>query len=95
MNAISWEYVFRDTKGGTTLRISTDDKYFQFVASGKDFGIKHDPRMIVLRQSILTCYKDKEMQLVAAIVIGKNTLCIATVLDRLANRYYVLVAGPS
>jgi hypothetical protein len=66
MEVISWEQVFKDSKRGTMLKISTDDKCFQSIAPGKDLGIKHDSKMVVWRNIIVICYQDSEMRLFAA-----------------------------
>jgi hypothetical protein len=90
---VSWEYVFKDTKRGTMLKISTDDKHFQFTAPGKDFGIKQDPKMIVLKNAIAICYNDSSMRMVVVAVLGRISFCIATAWDKQANKTYLLTGG--
>jgi hypothetical protein len=92
MTAISWEYVFKDTKRGTMLKISTDDKYFQFIAPDKDFGIKHDPHMTLLCGVIVIGYGDAEMRLVATAIGGKISVCAAIAWDKQTNKMYLLVS---
>jgi len=87
---ISWHFVFKDTKRGTMLKISTDDKYFQFIAPNKDFGIKHDPNMISYRNVIAICYKDSEILMTAIAATGKIVGCTATLLDRQTRKLYWL-----
>ena len=91
---ISWEYVFKDTKHGTMLKISSDDKYFQFTAPGKDFGIKHDPKMIVLKNLIAIGYSDSGMCL-AAVAMNKLDLCAALAYDRQTRKEYLLAGRQS
>lgn len=91
MTSATWEYIFKDTKHGTTLKISTDDKYFQFIAPSKDFGIKHDLKMIVYRNTVTICYSDKEMCIAAIATTGKTKTCAATVLDKQTRRLYLLI----
>lgn len=92
MTAVAWEYIFKDAKHGTTLKISTDDKYFQFIASSKDFGIKYDPKMIVYRNTIIICYSDKKMSIAAIATTGKTKICVAIVLDKQTRRLYLLIS---
>lgn len=53
MEVISWEYVFRDAKLGTMLKISPDDKYFQFIAPDKTVSIIEAGKMVVREHSKL------------------------------------------
>jgi uncharacterized membrane protein len=89
---ISWEYVFKDPKRGTMLKISTDDKYFQFTAPNKDFGIKYDPKMTICRNIVTICYNDKEMCIAAIAATGKIKACAAIVLDKSTRRAYLLIS---
>lgn len=89
--AISWEYVFKDPKRGTVLKISTDDKYFQFIAPGKDFGIKHDPNMQVFNRAITICYQDKQMCLWATAIDYRVRLCSAVAWDKQTGKTYLLI----
>jgi hypothetical protein len=91
LQTVSWEYVFRDLKRGTVLRISTDDKYFQFIAPGKDFGVKYDPRMFVKRNIIIICYGDSEMRLTATAICSNFDFCTATAYDKQTRKTYLLI----
>jgi hypothetical protein len=93
--AISWERVFNDPKRGTMLKISTDDKYFQFIAPGKDFGIKHDPNMRILRHVIIINYGDSQMRLIATAVDDCIGFCVATAWDRKTGKSYLLIDKPN
>jgi len=88
--AISWEYVFKDAKRSTVLKISTDDKHFQFIALDKDFGVIYDPNMKVLKNTVIIFYTDRKM-LIQATVIGKN-FCSAFVLDKQTGKIYWLIS---
>jgi len=90
MTSISWEHVFKDAKRGMMLKISIDDKYFQFIAPNKDFGIKHDPNMISYRNVIAIYYKDSEILMTAIAATGKIVGCTATLLDRQTRKLYWL-----
>jgi hypothetical protein len=95
MTAISWEHVFEDPRRGTMLKISTDDKYFQFVAPGKDFGVKHDPKMFVKYGIIVICYGDAEMRLTATAVDNDFLhFCTASAYDKQTRKTYVLIDKP-
>jgi parallel beta-helix repeat protein len=95
MTAISWEYVYTDIKRGTVLKISTEDKLFQFVAPGKDFGIKHDSNMKVLNHVIIICYEDSKMRLAATAVDDKIGFCSAVAWDKQRRKFYFLVDEPN
>jgi len=90
--AIMWEYVFKDAKRGTILKISTDDKYFQFMAPNKDFGIKHDPKMTVLKNVIVICYNDSTMRLIATAIHDRIDFCSAVAWDKQTGKMYLLTA---
>jgi hypothetical protein len=94
MTAISWEHVFKDPKRGTMLKISTDDKYFQFTAPGKDFGVKHDSNMKMLWHVIVINYGDSQMRLIATAVDDCIGFCVATAWDRQTGRFYMLIDLP-
>jgi hypothetical protein len=92
MTAISWEYVFKDPRRGTMLKISADDKYFQFIAPDKDFGVRYDPKMFVKYGILLICYGDAEMRLtVIAVDGGFFYFCTAMAYDKQTRKTYVLV----
>lgn len=88
---ISWEYTFEDCCRKTTLKISTDDCYFQFIASDRDFGIKHDTDMLVDHGLIAIFYKDGEMLLTASALTGRFNFCAAVAFDRQTRRTYLLL----
>jgi parallel beta-helix repeat protein len=91
---ITWEYVFNDCIQGTTLKISTDDKYFQFIGQSKDFGIKQDPNMKVTCYGILICYSDTDMSLVAIAGTGRFKFCTAIAFDKPTHKTYWLMWTP-
>jgi len=95
MTAVAWEYIFKDTRRGTVLKISTDDRYFQFTSPGKDFGVRNDPKMIFCRNTIVICYNDKEIGMAAIATTGKTIACTATLLDKQTRKLYVLISCPS
>jgi hypothetical protein len=95
IRAISWEHVFKDPKRGTMLKISTDDKYFQFIAPDKDFGIKYDADMIILKRVIIICYKDSDMRLITIGIDTKIDFCSAVVWDIQTGKIYWLLDKPS
>jgi len=92
---IMWEYVFKDPKRGTMLKVSTDDKFFQFIAPDKDFGIKCDADMKVLNHVIIICYEDSEMRLVATAVNDKIDFCSAIAWDKQTRKCYLLIDKPN
>jgi hypothetical protein len=94
LSVCTWDYVFEDCRKGTVLRISTDDKYFQFIAPDKDFGVKHDANMKILRNIIVICYQDNQMHLVAT-ADCRIDFCLAIALDKQTNKYYQLFDPPN
>lgn len=90
----SWESQFEDSRRQTILRISTDDGYFQFIAPDKDFGIKHDPRMVTVFSVIIINYKDSSMQLIAIGSDGILSFCTATARDKQTGKQYLLIQKP-
>jgi len=91
----SWNCVFTDSYGrGTMLKINTQYKLFQFIAPGKDFGVRQDPKMFALCSVILIGYKDSEMQLAAAGAYGRLTFCTATAWDKQTGKRYLLIQKP-
>jgi len=104
---ITWEYVFEDAKRGTMLKISTDDKYFQFIAPDKDFGIKHDLNMAVsirdrhheteFEVRIRIRYEDSDMRLRADIKIRYDhkdkERCNAVAWDKHTRKHYLLMTN--
>jgi hypothetical protein len=91
----SWDYVFKDTKRDTTLRINTNDKYFQFIAPDKDFGVKYNPNMIVSKRVIIICYEDSEMRLVATAIDEDFDFCSAVAWDKQTRKTYLLIDKPN
>jgi hypothetical protein len=96
MTTISWEYVFKDAGRGTMLKVSTDDKYFQFTAPSKDFGVKQDPWMKILCRAgmIIICYRDSQMCLTATASVDCFEFCMANAWDRQSGKCYWLVERP-
>ena len=96
--AISWECIFEDTKRDTTLKISTDDKCFQFVASDKTFGVKHDSNMHVVQYPYFTCiticFADGEIKLAAYALDGKFDCCIACAKNIHTGKTHLLIDTP-
>jgi len=89
----SWTYTFTDSYcRNTKLKINTEHKLFQFTASDKDFGIKQDPKMIVLKNAIAICYNDGTMRLEAVAIVGKINFCSAVAWDKQTNKIYLLIS---
>jgi len=95
LEMISWEYVFKDAKRGTMLKISIDDKHFQFIAPDKDFGVKYDAKMTQLKHVIIISYEDREMRLVATAIDDKIDFCSAIAWDKTSNKKYLLIDKPN
>lgn len=91
MEVFSWEYVFEDTKRGTMLKISTDDKYFQFIAPDKEFSIKEAYKMVICKSAIFIWHKDSEIELVTVAIDTKIDFCFAYAKDVQTRKSYLLI----
>lgn len=93
-----WQSVFEDLKRGTLLRINTNDQYFQFISPEKTFKIKHDADMYVHEYqcftSILICYRDDEIRLLAHVVDSRFDFCFAYAKDMETGDRYLLIDKP-
>lgn len=92
---ISWEYTFRDVRRGTMLKISTDDKFFQFVAPDKTFSVKYDPDMFVRRNVIIICFEDEELKLLTVAIDTRWDICLAWAQDVQTGKTYWLIDRPA
>ena len=93
LTLFSWTSIFHDSDArGTTLKINTQYKLFQFTAPAKDFGVKCDAKMIQLKQVIIICYDDKEMRLAATATDDKT--CLAIAWDKQTCKNYWLIEHP-
>jgi len=96
LTLFSWTFVFHDSDGrGTTLKINTQYKLFQFTAPAKDFGVRNDPKMTVLKNVIVICYNDSTMRLVAVAVVGRLDSCTAVAWDKQTGKTYWLIDTPN
>ncbi|MGB9779084.1 MAG: hypothetical protein ACPLW8_06715, partial [Candidatus Bathyarchaeales archaeon] len=65
------------------------------VASNRDFGVKYDPKMVMLKHVIVICYEDKEMRLIATAVDDKIDFCSAVAWDKQTRKTYLLIDKPN
>jgi hypothetical protein len=96
---LPWTYIFEDPARGTELRVNTDSKTFQFIASdGYDSGVVEAEHMIVYDTSrgqfIFIRHGDSEIRLFAFAVGGEEDRCSAFAIDRETGQGYRLVAPP-
>jgi len=91
---ISWEYEFEDLGRGTRLRISTEDKFFQFIAPDKEFSHKKAPAMIVHGSVIFIQYLDNEIWLVTVSLDSQRDFCFALARDVQNKKNYILIDKP-
>lgn len=91
ISPITWEHIFEDPRRRTVLKISTDDKYFQFIAPDKEFLVKHDPNMNVLKRAIIIHYKDWEIKVFAIAINTKLDFCVAIAWDGQTRTRYFLI----
>jgi hypothetical protein len=91
LTPITWEYVFEDQVRHTILKISTDDKHFQFIAPDKEFLVKHDPNMKITNRAIVIIYKDWEIKIATVAVDTKLDFCVAIAWDLQTRKQYFLI----
>jgi hypothetical protein len=88
---VDWEHSFVDDARGTTLKISTDDGFFQFSSSGKDFAIKQADGLIVRGGLLTLWHSDSDLNIAAfAILNGSIDFCLATARDAHTGQLYLL-----
>jgi hypothetical protein len=91
----SWNYVFEDTYGrGTILKINTAYKFFQFIAPGKDYGIRQATCMQQCGRAIIINHCDKQLRLITAAVDTKLDFCVAVAWDLQTRKQYFLMDKP-
>ena len=89
-----WQYVFKDIKRGTELRINTEDEHFQFIAPDKEFSMKEACEMVVRKHSIFIWHKDEEIKLVTNAVDTRIDFCFAYATDMETGEKYLLIGKP-
>ena len=94
MEVFSWEYIFEDSNRGTMLKISTDDKYFQFIAPDKEFSIKEANKMIICKHTIILWHKDEEIKIFTIAVNTRIDFCFAYAKDMETGKRYILIDKP-
>jgi hypothetical protein len=72
------------------LRISTDDRYFQFTAPGKEFPITMASTMTLRGNMILIAHKSADIELYAVAFV-KIGYCVAYVRDPQTGNQYLLL----
>jgi hypothetical protein len=92
----SWTYIFTDSYGrGTTLKINTQHKLFQFITPDKTFSIKYDPHMYIGRYIIAISYEDNEIQLYTITIDTRVGFCTAYARDTQTGKTYWLIDKPN
>ena len=91
LTPITWECIFEDPVRHTTLKISTNDKHFQFITPDKEFLVKHDPNMKITNRAIVIIYKDWEIKIATVAVDTKLDFCIAIAWDQQTRKQYILI----
>jgi len=106
IKVVSWEYIFEDTERGTMLKISTDDRYFQFLTYDKDYGIRQATTMY---EGYVTVYYNGEYVNLPAVIIRHNDgelrllayvgtdvpFCYARAIDYETGNRYMLRVDPT
>jgi hypothetical protein len=91
----SWNCVFEDSYGrGTVLKINTAYKFFQFIAPGKDYGIRKTSCMQICGSVIIINHCDSQLKLMTIAVNAKLDLCMAIAWDKQTGKTYYLVHKP-
>jgi hypothetical protein len=88
---IEWPIVCQDPLNSNELRINTDSKTFQFLASdGYDSGILSDPSMQVTEEAITVRYRGESLHMNAD-AFPHADYCTAVAFDRLGGKVYRLL----
>lgn len=88
----SWNHIFEDSYGrGTMLKINLAHKFFQFITSDKDYGIREATYMHECGRALVIRHFDGELRLVTVAVDTRLDLCIAVAWDVQARRQYLLL----
>jgi hypothetical protein len=91
----SWNYIYQDTYGrGTTLKINTAHKFFQFIRPEKDYGIRNATYMRLCGRAIIIQHCDNELRLITVSVDTKLDFCLATAWDMQTHKRYLLIDKP-
>jgi len=76
---------------GTTLKINTVHKFFQFITPDKDYGIKNATCMQTYYRTVIIYHKDSELYLTTLAVDTKLDFCVTLAWDRQTRATYLLV----
>jgi len=88
----SWDYVFTDSYGrGTTLKINTVHKFFQFITPDNDYGIRRAVYMRLCGRAIIIRYYGYELHLITVAVDTKLDFCAAIAWDVETGKRYFLI----
>jgi hypothetical protein len=91
----SWDYVFTDSYGrGTTLKINTVHKFFQFITPDNDYGIRNATYMRQCGRAIIIRYYGYELDLITVAVDTKLDFCVAIAWDLQTRKQYMLIDKP-
>jgi hypothetical protein len=86
-----WEEAYEDDSSGFKLRISTDDKYFQFVTPEKTFSIIKADSMIVRDHSTIISHSDDEIRLFSFSLNSNIDYCLVYARDMQTGQRYILI----
>ncbi len=86
-----WEEAYEDDPSGFKLRISTDDKYFQFVTPEKTFSIIKADSMIVRDHSTIISHSDDEIRLFSFSLNSNIDYCLVYARDMQTGQRYILI----
>jgi len=88
----SWRYVFTDSYGrGTTIKINTIHKFFQFITPDKDYGIRKATYMWQYGRTIIIQHCDSELRLITVAVDTKLDFCFTMAWDKQTRKCYLLI----
>ena len=86
-----WENGYEDETSGFMLRISTDDKYFQFITPEKVFSITKADSMIVREHSTVISHSDDEIRLFSFSLNSNIDYCLTYARDMQTGQRYLLI----
>ena len=88
---VNWENSFAGDSGGTTLKISVDDKYFQFSTPEKQYPIKQAETMIVRGNFLSIWHSDSDLIIAGVGILDPRIdFCLVIVRDVQTGQTYLV-----
>jgi hypothetical protein len=88
---VDWEASYEDSSSGTSLKISDDDKFFQFSTPEKDFPVKEADFLSVRGGFLIMWHSDPDITLAATAILNPRIdFCLCYAVDKETGETYWL-----